>query len=48
MNETGLLLKAYYEALYELLEAKKAIVSARIRKLLSKENTQFQVERFIN
>ncbi|GAI07804.1 unnamed protein product [marine sediment metagenome] len=48
MNETGLLLKAYYEALYELLEAKKAILSARIRKLLRKEITPFGVERFKN
>lgn len=37
MSETGLLLKAYYEALYELLEAKRESLSARITELLSQE-----------
>ena len=43
-----MLLKAYYEALYELLEAKKTILSTRIRKLLGEEITQFGMERFNN
>ena len=37
MNETNLLLKAYYEALYEKLEAKKALLPTRIEKLLAEE-----------
>jgi len=37
MSETGLLLKAYYEALYELLEANRESLSARIAELLSEE-----------
>jgi len=37
MSETGLLLKAYYEALYELLEANRESLSARIAELLSQE-----------
>ena len=37
MSETGLLLKAYYEALYELLEAKKDLLATRIEELLHKE-----------
>jgi len=48
MNKTSMLLKAYYEALYELLEAKKTILSTRIRKLLGEEITQFGMERFNN
>jgi len=48
MNETGLLLNAYYEALYELLETKKTILSARIGKLLREEITQLGIERFNN
>ena len=43
-----MLLKAYYEALYGLLEAKKTILSTRIRKLLGEEITQFGMERFNN
>jgi len=34
MNEAKLLLRAYYEALYERLEAKKGLLAARIEKLL--------------
>ena len=37
MNETKLLLKAYYEALYERLEAKKGLLAARIDELLAEE-----------
>ena len=37
MNETDLLLKAYYEALHEKLEAKKDLLAARIEKLLADE-----------
>jgi len=37
MSETQLLLNAYYEALYERLEAKKRLVETRIEKLLSEE-----------
>ena len=37
MNETNLLLRAYYEALYELLEASKDFLSARIEELLADE-----------
>ena len=37
MSETSILLKAYYEALYEKLEAQKEVLSAKIDGLLSKE-----------
>ncbi len=37
MNETSLLLKAYYEALYERLEAKKDLLAARVEELLTEE-----------
>ena len=37
MNETNLLLKAYYEALYEHLEASKETLATRIEKLLKEE-----------
>ena len=37
MSEAGLLLKAYYEALYELLEAEKDSLAARIEDLLGEE-----------
>jgi len=37
MNETNLLLKAYYEALYEQLEAKKGLLGTRTEKLLREE-----------
>ena len=37
MNETNLLLKAYYEALYEQLEANREPLATRIEKLLKEE-----------
>ena len=37
MSDTSVLLKAYYEALYERLEARKDILVDRIDKLLSEE-----------
>ena len=37
MKAANLLLKAYYEALYERLEAKKDLLTARIEKLLTEE-----------
>jgi hypothetical protein len=37
MNETILLLKAYYEALYERLEARKGLLAAKIDDLLAEE-----------
>jgi hypothetical protein len=37
MNETNLLLRAYYEALYERLEASKDFLSIRIEELLTEE-----------
>jgi len=37
MNEANLLLKAYYEALYERLEAKKDLLPTRVEKLLREE-----------
>jgi len=37
MNETSLLLRAYFEALYERLEAGKDLLPARIDELLAEE-----------
>jgi len=37
MNEANLLLKAYYEVLYEQLEANKELLATRIEKLLKEE-----------
>jgi len=37
MNETSLLLKAYYEALYDRLEANKELLTKRIERLLAEE-----------
>jgi hypothetical protein len=37
MSETSVLLKAYYEALYERLEAQKEIISAKVDGFLAKE-----------
>jgi len=37
MNPTSMLLNAYYEALHELLEAKKTLLSTRIQELLKEE-----------
>ena len=46
MNETNLLLKAYYEVLYERLEAKKGLLVARIDELLAEEITERGFEDF--
>jgi len=46
MNETSLLLKAYYEALYERLEAGKELLAARIEKLLAEEIAERGFENF--
>ena len=46
MNETNLLLKAYYEALYERLEAKKELLAARIEELLAEEIAERGFEDF--
>jgi hypothetical protein len=40
MSETNLLLKAYYEALYERLEAGKDLITARASELLREEMTK--------
>lgn len=37
MSETSVLLKAYYELLYERLEAQKALLAGRIEELLAEE-----------
>ena len=37
MNETRILLQAYYEVLYERLEASKPLLTARIDELLAEE-----------
>ena len=37
MSETSLLLKAYYEVLYDRLEAKKGLLTAKIEELLAEE-----------
>jgi len=37
MSETSLLLKAYYEALYERLDARKGLLAARIDEILTEE-----------
>ncbi|MDD5327399.1 MAG: hypothetical protein PHY02_06245 [Phycisphaerae bacterium] len=37
MNEANLLLKAYYEALYEQLDANKELLATKIEKLLKEE-----------
>jgi predicted metal-dependent phosphoesterase TrpH len=39
MSETGILLKAYYEALYELLDDKKNTLAERIEELIAEEIT---------
>jgi hypothetical protein len=41
MNETNLLLKAYYEVLYEQLEANKELLATRIEKLLKEEIVKY-------
>jgi hypothetical protein len=46
MSETSLLLKAYYEALYERLQANKELLSKRIDELLVNEVTERGFEDF--
>lgn len=46
MNETNLLLNAYYEALYERLEAKKSLLEKIIEKLLRQELIKLGFENF--
>ena len=46
MSETSLLLKAYYEALYERLQANKELLSRRIVELLVEEVTERGFEDF--
>jgi len=46
MSETVLLLRAYYEALYELMQAKKGLLTARIEKLLREEIAKRGFENF--
>jgi len=46
MNETKLLLNAYYETLYELLEAKKDVLAARIEELLAEDVANRGFENF--
>ncbi len=46
MSETSLLLKAYYEALYERLQAGKELLAARIEKLLAEEIAERGFEDF--
>jgi len=46
MNEAKLLLNAYYESLYELLEAKKGLLAARIEQLLAEEIANRGFENF--
>jgi len=37
MTDTNLLLRAYYEALYELLQANKELLITKVEQLLTKE-----------
>jgi len=46
MSETSVLLKAYYEALYEKLEAQKEILSAKIDEFLAEEIKKRRFEGF--
>lgn len=46
MNKTKLLLNAYYEALYERLEAKKDILATGVEKLLRAESAKREFENF--
>jgi len=39
MSETNILLKAYYEALYDRLEARKELIAGRVKELLTEEVT---------
>jgi len=44
MNETSILLKAYYEALYEKLESRKELLIKKAEELLVKEITSLGIE----
>jgi hypothetical protein len=46
MNGTNLLLKAYYEALYERLQVSKELLAAKIEELLAEEVTERGFENF--
>jgi len=46
MSETSLLLKAYYEVLYERLDAKRDVLTERIEYLLTEEIADIQFENF--
>ena len=46
MSKANLLLKAYYEALYERLVAGKELLAARIEELLAQEITEREFENF--
>lgn len=46
MTDTSLLLKAYYEALYELLQANKELLVRKIEELLTKEIKKLGIEDF--
>jgi hypothetical protein len=48
MTDTSLLLKAYYEALYELLQANKELLVRKIEELLAKEVSERGFEGFDN
>lgn len=45
-EETNLLLMAYYEALYEQLEANKELLTTRMEKLLKEEIVKYEFEDF--
>ena len=46
MTDTSLLLKAYYEALYERLQANKALFIAKVEQLLTQEIEKLGIEDF--
>ena len=46
MNDTNLLLRAYYEALHERLEADKELLATAIEKLLREESSKLSLEDF--
>jgi len=46
MNETNLLLNAYYEALYDQLAAKKDLLQTRIDKILQEELAKLELDDF--
>jgi hypothetical protein len=47
MNEANLLLKVYYEVLYEQLEANKELLATRIEKLLKEEIVKYGFGDFV-